>query len=94
MLGNNNSQHLETNSFKKLFLYRIPYIETSAASGENVQEAMGMLLDLVMKRMRDYVSNMESINPADESMVGSTTPSSEVKNLQDNPKKDSSCFCF
>lgn len=36
-------------------LCRIPYFETSAASGQNVSEAVDVLLDLIMKRMERCV---------------------------------------
>ena len=49
-----------------IICFRIPYIQTSAASGENVNEAVKQLLDMVMKRMKKYVESM-----GDES---STTP--------------------
>lgn len=34
---------------------RIPYFETSAANGENVAQAVEVLLDLIMKRMEKCV---------------------------------------
>lgn len=34
---------------------RIPYFETSAANGENVAQAVEVLLDLIMKRMERCV---------------------------------------
>uniref|UniRef100_H2YKM9 small monomeric GTPase n=1 Tax=Ciona savignyi TaxID=51511 RepID=H2YKM9_CIOSA len=35
--------------------YGLPYLETSAATGHNVDKAVSMLLDLVMKRMDEVV---------------------------------------
>ncbi|XP_013883277.1 ras-related protein Rab-27A [Austrofundulus limnaeus] len=35
--------------------YGVPYFETSAASGQNVSEAVDVLLDLIMKRMERCV---------------------------------------
>lgn len=34
---------------------RIPYFETSAANGQNVNQAVDVLLDLIMKRMERCV---------------------------------------
>lgn len=34
---------------------RIPYFETSAANGQNVSQAVDVLLDLIMKRMERCV---------------------------------------
>lgn len=34
---------------------RIPYFETSAANGQNVSQAVDVLLDLIMKRMEQCV---------------------------------------
>lgn len=39
------------------FFYRLPYIETSAASGQNVESAVSQLLDAVMKRMEVAVDS-------------------------------------
>ncbi|NWV51266.1 RB27B protein, partial [Daphoenositta chrysoptera] len=37
--------------------YGIPYLETSAASGKNVEKSVGILLDLIMKRMEQSLEN-------------------------------------
>ncbi|NWH70944.1 RB27B protein, partial [Piaya cayana] len=36
--------------------YGVPYLETSAATGQNVEEAVDTLLDLIMKRMESCVA--------------------------------------
>jgi len=38
-----------------LFHASIPYFETSAATGQNVEKAVETLLDLIMKRMEQCV---------------------------------------
>lgn len=38
-----------------LLLHRIQYFETSAANGQNVNQAVDLLLDLIMKRMERCV---------------------------------------
>ncbi|XP_037007874.2 ras-related protein Rab-27B [Artibeus jamaicensis] len=39
--------------------YGIPYFETSAATGQNVEKAVEMLLDLIMKRMEQCVEKAQ-----------------------------------
>uniref|UniRef100_H2Z1J0 Uncharacterized protein n=1 Tax=Ciona savignyi TaxID=51511 RepID=H2Z1J0_CIOSA len=68
--------------------FRIPYVETSAATGENVEYAVGHLLDLVMKRMRDYVSHMEQ-----EDNQGSSSHPEPSQRLDSETNKKSSCPC-
>ncbi|KAG7276694.1 hypothetical protein CRUP_006873, partial [Coryphaenoides rupestris] len=47
-----NTRDVQARQAKELAeRYGIPYVETSAVSGEQVDEAVGALLDLVMKRM-------------------------------------------
>lgn len=49
--------------------YGLPYVETSAATGHNVDQAVNILLDLVMKRMEDVVDKSTLT-----SAIGSSTP--------------------
>lgn len=42
-------------SNQHLLLHRIQYFETSAANGQNVNQAVDLLLDLIMKRMERCV---------------------------------------
>lgn len=39
--------------------YGIPYFETSAATGQNVEKAVETLLDLIMKRMEQCVEKTQ-----------------------------------
>lgn len=39
--------------------YSIPYFETSAATGQNVEKAVETLLDLIMKRMEQCVEKTQ-----------------------------------
>ena len=53
-----------TGQFEKsgffLFLYvSIPYFETSAATGQNVEKSVETLLDLIMKRMEQCVEKTQ-----------------------------------
>lgn len=42
--------------FNRYFVqFRVPYFETSAANGQNVNQAVDVLLDLIMKRMERCV---------------------------------------
>lgn len=64
-------------------LYRIPYFETSAATGSEVDKAVITLLDLVMKRMEQCVDK-----PAQETNSGEGI--SKLEAISPNEKK---CAC-
>nr|XP_002131139.1 ras-related protein Rab-27A-like [Ciona intestinalis] len=68
--------------------YGLPYMETSAATGHNVDKAVSMLLDLVMKRMDEVVD--KTMLPA---QFGNRTEDGPKLN-QGNPEAESSgCPC-
>lgn len=66
--------------------YGIPYFETSAANGQNVSQAVDVLLDLIMKRMERCVD--KSWIP--DGTVRTNGPSSP--DLAESPEK-SKCAC-
>lgn len=66
-----------------LVAHRIPYFETSAATGAEVDKAVITLLDLVMKRMEQCVDKPPA-EPANEN--GAT----KLSDAQPNEKK---CAC-
>lgn len=71
---------------KKFFVFvatRIPYFETSAATGVEVDKAVITLLDLVMKRMEQCVDKP----PADAASGNGAT---KLSDAQPNEKK---CAC-
>ena len=53
---NNTSFKPSFNQFKNN-LFRLPYFETSAATGENVNESVNHLLDLVSPQIPDILSD-------------------------------------
>ncbi|XP_008934620.1 PREDICTED: ras-related protein Rab-27B [Merops nubicus] len=60
--------------------YGIPYLETSAATGQRVEEAVGTLLDLVMKRMEQCVGSSQgpsTPNGASSGQLGPGPPPEE-----------------
>lgn len=58
-------------------------METSSASGENVEKAVRCLLDMVMKRMREYVTGIDQDGRYDNTKLGAGQVKSE----------DSWCAC-
>ena len=78
-----------------LFILRIIYIETSAANGQNVDHAVKKLLDMVMKRMKEYVSSMDANedNTSPNKPCGSGTGSDTTKLSSTNKEQQSSCPC-
>lgn len=62
---------------------RIPYFETSAATGSEVDKAVITLLDLVMKRMEQCVDK-----PPDEPANGNG-----AAKLSEGPPSDRKCAC-
>lgn len=64
----------------------IPYMETSAMTGENVTEAVNKLLDLVMNRMKAYASNLEATESTNLS-------SQDQASGQEKKDEKSSCAC-
>ncbi|XP_002127854.2 ras-related protein Rab-27B [Ciona intestinalis] len=92
LVGNKNdldSREVTTAEAKKLAdELKIAYVETSAATGENVEYAVNHLLDLVMKRMRDYVSHMEQ-----EEGSASASQQQPSQRLSPEAKEKSSCPC-
>lgn len=51
-------------------LFRLPYVETSAATGHNVDQAVKLLLDLVMKRYFVYVYSLTQKNLTEQTKLG------------------------
>lgn len=66
-------------------------METSASTGDNVNAAVCKLLDMVMKRMRAYVSNMDQKTP----VVPTPTKMapSDVNLKPKTESKSSPCAC-
>ncbi|NXF00065.1 RB27B protein, partial [Menura novaehollandiae] len=54
--------------------YGIPYFETSAASGENVEKSLEKLLDLIMKRMEQCMEKSPASDTADGETSGKLDP--------------------
>ncbi|XP_010001038.1 PREDICTED: ras-related protein Rab-27B [Chaetura pelagica] len=50
--------------------YGIPYFETSAATGQNVEKAVDTLLDLIMKRMEQCVDKTQASDTANGGSSG------------------------
>lgn len=51
-----SSKMIRSHLYNRIFLpCRIPYFETSAANAQNVNKAVDVLLDLIMKRMERCV---------------------------------------
>ncbi|XP_003223711.2 ras-related protein Rab-27B isoform X1 [Anolis carolinensis] len=50
--------------------YGIPYFETSAATGQNVEQAVETLLDLIMKRMEQCVDKSQASDTANGGSSG------------------------
>ncbi|NWW46435.1 RB27B protein, partial [Pedionomus torquatus] len=50
--------------------YGIPYFETSAATGQNVEKAVDTLLDLIMKRMEQCVDKTQGPDTANGGSSG------------------------
>ncbi|CAK8677906.1 ras-related protein Rab-27A-like [Clavelina lepadiformis] len=68
--------------------YGLPYLETSAATGHNVNKAVSMLLDLVMKRMEEVVD--KTLLPAQYGGGGKT----ELQGANETEEsKSSGCAC-
>ena len=59
---------LQIRTFSLLF-FSIPYIETSAATGENVQLAVNLLLHRVMQRLKKYMRDIR-YNYEEEVFIG------------------------
>uniref|UniRef100_A0A663NAE6 small monomeric GTPase n=1 Tax=Athene cunicularia TaxID=194338 RepID=A0A663NAE6_ATHCN len=54
--------------------YGIPYFETSAATGQNVEKAVDTLLDLIMKRMEQCVDKTQASDTANGGSSGKLEP--------------------
>ncbi|ETE68623.1 Ras-related protein Rab-27B, partial [Ophiophagus hannah] len=64
--------------------YGIPYFETSAASGQNVEKAVETLLDLIMKRMEQCV---------DKSQLSDTANGGSSGKLVSSKSDEKKCAC-
>lgn len=77
--------------------YGLPYVETSAATGHNVDHAVKLLLDLVMKRMEDVVDkNATSSQSSPFKMAASKQSTSQPQSVDPgaaNKQQKSSCPC-
>lgn len=51
--------HFQMCIFTYFFYASIPYFETSAATGQNVEKSVETLLDLIMKRMEQCVEKTQ-----------------------------------
>lgn len=80
--------------------YGIPYVETSAATGQNVSQAIEALLDLVMVRMHKVVesnipklidnTNNHGIKLDSSNLIGGIASN---KNFTQDTSSSSSCSC-
>lgn len=62
---------------RHLFDASIPYFETSAATGQNVEKAVETLLDLIMKRMEQCVEKTQvadTVNGGDSGKLDGEKP--------------------
>ncbi|XP_029141983.1 ras-related protein Rab-27B [Protobothrops mucrosquamatus] len=64
--------------------YGIPYFETSAATGQNVDKAVETLLDLIMKRMEQCV---------DKSQLSDTANGGNSGKLVSSKSEEKKCAC-
>ncbi|XP_078240252.1 ras-related protein Rab-27B isoform X1 [Pogona vitticeps] len=64
--------------------YGIPYFETSAATGQNVDQAVEMLLDLIMKRMEQCV---------EKTQVSDTMNGGNSGKLASEKSEEKKCAC-
>ncbi|XP_072716428.1 ras-related protein Rab-27B isoform X2 [Ciconia boyciana] len=64
--------------------YGIPYFETSAATGQNVEKAVDTLLDLIMKRMEQCV---------DKTQVSDTANGGSSGKLDSAKPEEKKCAC-
>ncbi|KAM6470479.1 ras-related protein Rab-27B isoform 1-T1 [Liasis olivaceus] len=64
--------------------YSIPYFETSAATGQNVDKAVETLLDLIMKRMEQCV---------DKSQISDTANGGSSGKLVSSKSDEKKCAC-
>lgn len=72
--------------------YGIPYIETSAATGENVANSIEMLLDRVMKRMETSVLKEQILAVTGYQADGNGHEKNDRIKIVDLPEK-SKCNC-
>jgi len=84
--------------------YGLPYVETSAATGHNVDQAVNLLLDLVMKRMEEVVdkntlsSNIGQPSPfkmaaSKSGSPGGNGPKTVKPSAAEQQSQKSSCPC-
>jgi len=84
--------------------YGLPYVETSAATGHNVDQAVNLLLDLVMKRMEEVVdkntlsSNIGQPSPfkmaaSKSGSPGDSGPKTVKPSAAEQQSQKSSCPC-
>ncbi|XP_074923577.1 ras-related protein Rab-27B [Chelonoidis abingdonii] len=66
------------------WMSNIPYFETSAATGQNVDKAVEMLLDLIMKRMEQCV---------DKTQVSDTANGGSSGKLDSAKPEEKKCAC-
>ncbi|XP_010147081.1 PREDICTED: ras-related protein Rab-27B-like, partial [Eurypyga helias] len=64
--------------------YGIPYFQTSAASGQNVEKAVDTLLDLIMKRMEQCV---------DMTQVSDTAKGGSSGKIESAKPEEKKCAC-
>ncbi|CAH1406748.1 unnamed protein product [Nezara viridula] len=71
----------------------IPYVETSAMTGQNVSTSIELLLDLVMARMETIVDR--ALQPTKEPLVDRVlSPNMDTVHLVDSDKQSwSKCSC-
>ncbi|XP_030330771.1 ras-related protein Rab-27B isoform X6 [Strigops habroptila] len=69
--------------------YGIPYLETSAATGCNVEQAVATLLDLIMKRMEQCVAKSQNSVPSN----GITSGMLDTTQNQKKEEEEKKCSC-
>ncbi|RWS19922.1 hypothetical protein B4U80_01192, partial [Leptotrombidium deliense] len=70
--------------------YGLPYVETSAATGQNVSKAIETLLDLVMIRMHKVVESRNHLTNSNHVQMGSTV---KLDGTISDDQKRSKCNC-
>lgn len=78
--------------FLPCFIFRIPYIETSALNGANVSKAITQLLDMVMQRMKDYAIQLQGGKQSSKERIDSYVLEQDPVLASENKNKKV-CFC-
>lgn len=62
-MGGNSVKFHKDKCLKSIFYFSIPYFETSAVTGVDVERSVTSLLDLVMKRMEQSTHGARTSEP-------------------------------